>query len=151
MKKLLRGILSLTLCLSLTACGGKDPDPFSPARDAAQLRDMEGVFATGLIQIDQPTACALYGIDETTVTESAVFGSASSAEELAIFAFSSEDAAKTAQTQLQYRVEDRTEELRSYLPDELPKLERAVIQVRGASILLVVAADYGPVNDFLEG
>ena len=43
------------------------------------------------------------------------------------------------------------EELRNYQPQELTKLEKAVIQVRGASVLLVVAADYGPVDTFLEG
>lgn len=150
MKKLLAVLLTGALCLSLAACGG-GKGAFSPAKDAAALRDMEGVFATGLIQIDQATACALYGIDESTVTESAVFGSASSAEELAVFTFSSAEDAKAAQTQLQYRVEDRMEELRNYLPDELPKLEKAVIEVREASILLVVAADYGPVEEFLKG
>lgn len=152
MKKLLCGILSLALCLSLAACGGKDPAPFEPEADAQTLLNSDGVFSEGLEAIDASAACALYGIDEATVTSAAVYGSTgATAEELAIFAFSSAEDAKAAQTQLQYRVEDRTEELRDYLPNELPKLEKAVIQVRGASVLLVVAADYGPVNDFLEG
>lgn len=150
MKKALSGILAFSLILALSACGGKKA-AFSPAKDAARLREAEGVFATGLTQIDQATACALYGIDESTVTESAVFGSTSSAEELAIFSFSSQEEAQAAQTLLQYRVEDRMEELENYLPDELPKLEKAVIEVREASVLLVVAADYGPVEEFLKG
>lgn len=150
MKKLLSGVLFLSLCLSLTACGEKEA-VFSPTQDAAALLDAPGVFSSPLTQIDQSTACALYGIDESTVTECAVYGSTSGAEELAVFTFSSEEDAQTAQIQLQYRVEDRMEELRDYLPQELPKLEQALVQVRGASVLLVVASDYGPVNDFLEG
>lgn len=150
MKKLLSGLLLLPLCLSLAACGKKQAS-FSPARDAAALMDAPGVFSSPLTQIDQSTACVLYGIDESTVTESAVYGSTSGADELAIFTFSGEEDAQAAQTQLQYRVEDRIEELRDYLPQELPKLDGALILVRGASVLFVVAADYGPVNDFLEG
>ena len=150
MKKLLSVMILSLFCLSLAACGQGQKE-FSPAKDAAALRDTEGVFATALTQIEQGTACALYGIEESTVTGSAVFGSTSSAEELAIFTFSSQEEAETAQTQLQYRVEDRMEELRNYQPQELTKLEKAVIQVRGASVLLVVAADYGPVDTFLEG
>ncbi len=150
MKKAISGILAFSLILVLSACGGKK-EAFSPAKDAARLRDTQGVFATGLTQIDQATACALYGIDESTVTASAVFGSTSSAEELAIFTFSSQEEAQAAQPLLQYRVEDRTEELRDYLPDELPKLEKAIIEVREDSVLLVVASDYGPVEDFLKG
>ena len=134
MKKALSVILAFSLILALSACGGKKA-AFSPAKDAAQLRDTQGVFATGLTQIDQAAACALYGIDESTVTASAVFGSTSSAEELAIFTFSSQEEAQAAQTLLH----------------ELPKLEKAVIEVREDSVLLVVASDYGPVEDFLKG
>ena len=89
MKKILSGIVFAVLCLSLTACGGKTAE-FSPAQDAAELREADGAFTTALTQIDQATACALYGIDEATVTASAVYASPSSAEELAIFTLDSD-------------------------------------------------------------
>ena len=101
--------------------------------------------------IERTPASDNNGIDENTVTDCAVYGSTTSAEELAILAFSSNEEAKTAQTLLQYRIEDRTDELRDYLPDELPKLEKAIIELRESSILFVIAADYGPVEDFLKG
>ena len=152
MKKIRFGILSLTLCLSLAACGGgKESSPFDPAADAQTLLAADGAFTSDLTAVEEATACALYGIDENTVTDCAVYGSTTSAEELAILVFSSNEEAKTAQTLLQYRIEDRTDELRDYLPDELPKLEKAVIELRESSILFVIAADYGPVEDFLKG
>lgn len=150
MKKILSGIVFAVLCLSLTACGGKTAE-FSPAQDAAELREAEGAFTTALTQIDQATACALYGIDEATVTASAVYASPSSAEELAIFTLDSDEAAQAAQTALDYRVEDRLEELEDYMPEEMDKLKDAVIEKRGSSVLLVIASDYGPVSEFLEG
>ena len=150
MKNILSGIVFAVLCLSLTACGGKTAE-FSPAQDAAELREAEGAFTTALTQIDQATACALYGIDEATVTASAVYASPSSAEELAIFTLDSDEAAQAAQTALGYRVEDRLEELEDYMPEEMDKLKDAVIEKRGSSVLLVIASDYGPVSEFLEG
>lgn len=150
MKKFLLVLCSAALCLSLSACGGKTAE-FSPAKDAAALLNAEGAFATALTQIDQATACALYGIDEAAVTASAVYASPSSAEELAVFSLNSDEAANAAQTALDYRVEDRMEELEDYMPGEMEKLKSAVVEKRGNSVLLVIAADYGPVNDFLEG
>ena len=152
MKKIRFGILSLTLCLSLAACGGgKEPSPFDPAADAQTLLAADGAFTADLTAVEEATACALYGIDEAAVTASAVYASPSSAEELAVFSLNSNEAANAAQTALGYRVEDRMEELEDYMPGEMEKLKSAVVEKRGNSVLLVIAADYGPVNDFLEG
>lgn len=147
-------MLSAALCLSLTACGGESSTPaeiFDPAADVQTLLD-SGAFSETLTEIDQETACLLYGIDEATVTGSAVYGSTgATAEEVAIFTFGSEEDTAAAGTALQYRVEDRIEGLADYLPNEIPKLEKAVLEVRGSSVLLVIAADYAPVDAFLKG
>lgn len=151
MKKILSVFLSSVLVLSLTACGEKAPTAFDPAKDAQALLDEAGVFAATLEPIDQATACALYGIDEATVTASAVYmANATSAEELAIFALTDEEAAQTAAKQLGYRVDDRIEELTSYLPGEVPKLEGAMVETRGSSVLLLVCSDYDGAKKVLE-
>lgn len=149
MKKLLSVLLSGALVLSLAACGGeKDFDPTAVFQD---LMETPGVFTSGLEEVDQATACALYGIDETTVTASAVYmANATSAEELAIFTLTDEEAAQTAAKQLGYRVSDRIEELTSYLPGEVPKLEGAMVETRGNSVLLLVCSDYDGAKKVLE-
>ncbi len=151
MKRILCVLYIAALALALPGCGGeKASAPFDPMADAKTLLETQGVFTGSLTEIEQATACALYGIDESTVTTSAVYGSTSSAEELAIFTFSDEAAAQNAGELLGYRVEDRKEELENYLPGELPKLDKAVVEIRESSALLVIAADYGPVDTFLE-
>jgi len=150
MKKILTGVM--ILCLMLTACGGgksKQAGNFDPATDAKELLD-SGAFDDVLTEVDQTTACNLYGIDEKDVTSCAVYSSPSSADELAIFALTDAAAAKAAAEQFSYRVEDRIDELTNYLPDELPKLEKAVIKTRDNTALLVIAGDYGPVETFLD-
>lgn len=156
MKKIRFGILSLTLCLSLAACGGgKEPSPFDPAADAQTLLAADGAFTSDLTAVEEATACALYGIDPDTVTGCAVYmgNTGVSLEELAIFTLTDGEAAEAALTALEYRLEDQKEsaaDYAGYLQNELPKLEGAVTRQRGNSVLLVIAADYGPVNDFLE-
>lgn len=139
------------LLLALSACGGgEEVTPFDPAADVQTLMETEGVFTEALTEIDQATACALYGIDEETVESCAVYGATgASAQEVAIFLLKSEEDAETAGQQLRYRVEDRMEGLKDYLPEAIPSLEDAVVEVRGTSALLVVADDYAGVESFL--
>ncbi len=151
MKRFLSGLWAAALGLTLCACGGgKAPQPFDPAADTQTLLSTTGLFSEALTGVDKPTACMLYGIDEDLVTDCAVYASTgATAEELAIFSLASEEDAQTVATALGYRVEDRIEGLRDYLPDEISKLENAVIKTQGASVLLVVAADYAGLADFL--
>ena len=143
---------ALALCLTLAACGGENsPAPFDPAADSRTLLDTPGVFSGAMVEIDGDTACALYGIDAATVDACAVYAAEGSAEELAIFTFPDDDAAQAGAKRLGYRVEDRADELRDYMPGELTKLSGAVVETRGASALLVIAADYTAVTAFLEG
>lgn len=152
MKKSLSVILSLALLLALAACGGgQEETPFDPAADSETLLE-SGCFSGEMTGIDLATACALYGIDQSTVSGGAVYGSAGvTGEELAILTFQSAEDAQAALKQLQYRVEDQLEVLSDYAPDAVPRLEGAVVTARGASALLVVADDYGPVETFLGG
>lgn len=151
MKKVLSVFLSGVLVLSLAACGEKAPQAFDPAAVYQSLTEASGVFAGELEPVDQAAACALYGIDEATVTASAVYMvNATSAEELAIFTLTDENAAQTAAKQLGYRVSDRIEELTSYLPGEVPKLEEAMVETRGNSVLLLICSDYDAAKKVLE-
>lgn len=149
MKKLLSVFFSGALVLSLAACGGEKP--FDSTAVFHDLMETPGVFTSGLEEVDQATACALYGIDETTVTGCLVYmANATSADELAIFTLSNEEAAQTASTQLGYRVEDQKEALADYLPDELSKLEGAIVVTRGNSVLLLVCSDYDAARTVLD-
>lgn len=152
MKKLLSVFLLTGLLLSLAACGGKEADPprdFTTA-DAQTLLD-SGAFSEPLEEIDLEIACSLYSLDQGKVTGAAVYGSTgATAEELAVFIFSDTDAATAAKANFETRITDRTEAMADYLPGEVPKLEKAVLEVRGATLLFVVANDYAPVEELLK-
>ena len=159
MKKLHFVVASLLVVSLLSACGGKgskEPAPVDPAADAQTLLEADGVFSGERLEVDQATACTLYGIDEATVESCKVYmgNTGVSLEELAIFTLKDADGAEAALKALGYRLEDQKEAAAGYadyLKDELSKLDGARTEQRGNSVLLIVAADYGPVEDFLKG
>lgn len=137
--------LLLALCLALAACGGGGGEEskagVDPAATAQALLD-SGAFEGALDTVDTEVACRLYGIDYADVTDGIVYGSLSSgAEEIAIFRFQSTDAAEAALAGLEQRVEDQRAALKDYMPEEVAKLDGAIITRLGDSAILVVAAD----------
>ena len=141
MKRILLPLLALCLCL--TACGGTaDEAGYDPAAAAQALLD-SGAFTQALDALDKETACtALYGgLDAETVEDCAVYASLSAgAEEIAVLKLSSA-AAEAALTALEDRVAEQREALESYQPEEVGKLDSAIVEQKGNTVLLVVAAD----------
>lgn len=129
------------LLACLAGCAGKS-EPFDPAETTRALLDEPGVFSETLEEMDRDIFLALYDLEEDTLTAGAVYGSTgATAEEVAVFVFADEDAAEAALGKLQERLEDQRESNVDYRPDEMPKLDAARIQRRGASVLYLVAAD----------
>lgn len=133
---------ALCLCLALTACGAPaQKEAFDPEKTAQALLD-SGAFEDTLDTIDQDAAIELYGLDAATVTGCVVYTSLSAgAEEIAVLTLTDEDAAAAALGQLEQRVADQKTALESYQPEEVAKLDKAILEQRGASVLLAVAAD----------
>lgn len=145
----------LALCLVLTACGSKTAEEtgsgYDPASTAQALMD-SGAFSEALSQLDLDTAAALYGLDPESITDCAVYGSLSAgAEELAVIALKDKDAASTALAALEKRIDDQKAALKDYQPEEVTKLDNAILEQNGNTVLMVVAADNQPALDVLDG
>lgn len=152
MKKFLSVFLfASALCLLLAACGREEPKPKDFTTADAQTLLASGAFSEALEEIDLDIACELYGLDRDKVTGGAVYGSTgATAEELAVLLFADADTAAAAKANFETRIADRTDSMASYIPAEVPKLEKAVVEVRGATLLFVVANDYAPVEGLLQ-
>lgn len=152
MKRMLLPLLALCLCL--TACGGGAAEEgYDPAAAAQALLD-SGAFTQSLEALDKETACAvLYGgLDTETVEECAVYVSLSAgAEEIAILKLTSDDAAQTALAALEDRVAQQREALESYQPQEVGKLDNAILEQAGTTVVLVVAEDHDLARSTLDG
>ena len=147
---------ALTLCLALTACGGdsggsQTAGAFDPAAAAQALLD-SGAFSDALEEVDVSVAATLYGVDEADITDGKVYMSLSAgAEEIAVLVMANETSAATAAMDgLEKRVADQKAALESYQPDEVSKLDGAILEQRGNSVLLAVCADAQAAQSALE-
>lgn len=148
MRKFLTAALVLTLALGLSACGGgqNDAPPLYTVSHVEAIAEA-GAFSEELEEVDADTAFALYrladcGLAREDLKECAVLRSAgATCEEGAVLVFTGADKAETAQDALKDYVQSQIDANTDYRPAEIPKLEAALVDRRGETLLLVVASD----------
>ena len=149
MKKLLHMTLVLALLLGLSACakgGDNDAPPLYGTYHVAALVEA-GAFSEELEELDGDTAFMLYkladyDLEREDLKDCAVQRSAgATCEEAAVLVFTSADKAKTAKGALEDYVQGQIDANTDYRPAEIPKLEGALVDVRGETLLLAVAND----------
>lgn len=159
MKKLLHMTLVLALLLGLSACakgGDNDAPPLYGTYHVAALVEV-GAFSEELEELDGDTAFMLYkladyDLEREDLKDCAVQRSAgATCEEAAVLVFTSADKAKTAKGALEDYVQGQIEANTDYRPAEIPKLEEALVDVRGETLLLAVANDREAVEQTLNG
>lgn len=128
----------LALAVLLSACGA-DGKAYTTA-DAQALIDA-GAFDGEMEQVDSYTVALLYGLEENAVIDCASYiaiNSSASADEVTVLVLRDEAAAKTAEESCKKRVESQIESYQTYGPDQVPRLEEAVISRRENTVLLAV-------------
>ncbi len=95
-------------------------------------------FEDELTQIDAATTAKLYHI-ENAVNQFVYISSGATAEEIAVFEFSSKDDAAKAVQAAQERLAGQKESYESYMPKEVQKLDNAVLKQTGRYLILCVA------------
>ncbi len=151
MKKLL--ILSLALLLLLCAlagCGGRKPVQFEPQEAAGALLDSKA-FSDILSPVQPVIAAVLYGVPLENVDACSVYCSTgATAEEIAVFRCRDEAAAAALKQTAQQRLQEQKDAYSSYAPQEIPKLDNALLRASGVYVVCVVAEDYDAVRPILD-
>lgn len=148
MKKLLTFTLALALSLGLTACGREQNDA-PPLYGTSHVKAMAdaGAFSEELEELDGDTAFLLYkladcGLEREDLKDCAVLRSAgATCEEGAVLVFSGADEAEAAESALKDYIQSQIDANTDYRPAEIPKLEEALVDRRGETLLLAVAND----------
>jgi len=134
MKKLIVFVLTLVMCLSLFACGSKEIDVKALADS---LKD--GITYTDILfDVSDDMISTMYELPET-VKGVAYAGSGATAEEVAVFEATDENEAKDVETALKARLDSRADSYASYLPDEVEKIENAVVERCGKYVAMCVS------------
>lgn len=146
--------LAAALALTLAACApAAEPaqDLFDPQTTLQALVD-GGAFTEELEALDADVAFALYGLEgegleSAALTDCRVLrSSGATCEEGAVLVFADEAQAQKGETALAAYLDAQREANRTYRPKELPKLDSAILERRGTTLLLVVAGDLDAVQ-----
>lgn len=141
MKKHILIIIVLLLALTFSSCGSKtarDADFESLSRELLASE----AFTDILNPVSADIAAELYGIDPGDIAEVRLFCSTgATAEEIALFRASGSDAAGRILTAVNARIQAQIGSYSDYVPEELPKLENAIIEQLENIIILVVPAE----------
>ena len=129
------------VCLSLAACGGEeDKAPFT--QEDVETLLTSGAFSEQLEPVDGELVCTLYGLDAAAAAGcTAYLSTGATAEELVLWTAAQEQDVQTLADACQARVDAQIAAYEDYGPAEVAKLEQALIQTRGNTVLLVVASD----------
>lgn len=147
--------LAAALCLLLGACSAP-ADSGSAAFDpeaATQAVLDSGAFSVELTELDAALLYDFsgYGLDSSTLTASKAYSASGFAEQVSVTVWKDEASAQAAVDMFKTYLEDMAATYKDYAPAEVPKLENAVLEQRGTSVLLAVANDAGAAKTAVDG
>lgn len=124
--------------MMIIGCGGKKAD-FDVAALGNDL-NTKITYRDSLMEMDLDTAGMFLNLSDVNVTKAAIYeGSGGTAEEIVVLECASDDDAKAAEQVLKTRVAEQIESFTDYVPEELTKLNAAVIKVNGKYAVLSVS------------
>ena len=127
--------------LCVVAAGCSKQLTLEPADALAQLKD-EITFTDQMTDMDSESTCRFYDVDTGLVNDSSAYvGSGATAESMAVFEAVDADAASSIADALQTFTDGWIAGYSDYKPEEVPKLESAVLEQNGVYVVFCVSAD----------
>lgn len=151
-RKLLLVVCVFSLLLALTACGDSSSQVQKSAEEIADEIYQTQTFQDSLTALDADMLSDYYRIEDSTLDSAKVYvsGTFSTAEEIAVFQASSQDAVDAIQKAIDTRLEDLKLAFENYAPDEMEKINNPVRVTKGTTVVLVLADDTSAVSDKVD-
>ena len=152
MRKWTLALVFVLVVMLFAGCGGGGDEKAeieSPAALAEELLD-PSVFGDIMTQVDAAAALPIYFLEDAGVdSQSSVFyfSTGATADELAIVQTTDVDAAVNAFNQ---RVEVQSQSFANYVPEEVPKLEEAIVVSNDSYVVLCVAENVEAAQEILN-
>lgn len=174
MKKILSLAAAAVLVLSLASCGGQpaengstapSTEPTSsapieinvPAADVAK-KLLDGIEYEDDLELSDETAqgnidfiSAIYDVDASLMADAAIYTSSNATpEEICVMKASSDDAVAALKTACEGRLQGRIADFTDYNPEQMPKLESAVIYTSGRYVVFSVSGSADSAKSILK-
>ena len=119
-----------------------EPEGVSPAEITGKIMDTL-TFEDEMMEISSDIIERQYDVDMSTVASASVYvvSSGALADEVAVFRANSEADVAAIQAALEARVQTVMDRFVDYLPDEVPKIEGAIVKTDGLYALMVIHDD----------
>ncbi|MCM1106885.1 MAG: DUF4358 domain-containing protein [Blautia sp.] len=144
------GITAVLAALVILAsgCGSSGAKEIDAASLAASLAS-EVTYDDTLEALDEELSGMYFEMEEN-VTATLYMGSGTTAEEVAVFEAQDEDTAKTQLSHVQDYLDSQKEAVQDYQPEEVKRIEGAVVEQRGKYVILCVSADSTKAKEIIE-
>lgn len=144
MKKIICGALASFLLLSVCAgCGQEaEKEPSFPAELTVQTLLDSGAFSETLEELDPTLLFPLSGDAEDYAGSVLYYSTGATSETAAVISVADPEMLEETEATLSAWVDGQITAERDYRPAEAEKLEHAILETRGFTVLLVVAADW---------
>lgn len=132
--------LAAVFCVTAAGCG-KQQTVMDPTDALNQLKEST-TFTDQMTDMDSAGACRFYDVQTDWVQDSAAYvGSGATAESMAVFEAIDPDAAGNIADALKTFQDSWIKGYSDYMPEEVPKLESAVLEQDGVYVVFCVTAD----------
>lgn len=150
MKKLTAIIVVFATVLCLSSCINNEAINYN-AGIAADTLNSSLSFGETLEKSTAAAAYTIYGIDSSLCTDAAIYvGSGATADEVAVFNCKDTQSAETVLDAVNLRLEYLKAGYGSYGPDQVPKIENAVVISTAETIIVCICENPEAVNGILE-
>lgn len=149
MKKILSVIISVFICaLALAGCGSMGFDTDS----AVEQLMSAGIFDENLTEVSSSVTQKRLSLSEEDVESCTAYaGTKAVVDEIVLVKTSSAEASEKVKAAFDKHIETQKKSYSSYRPDEVPKLDSAVIVSEGGYVILVVSKDSGKAQSIVKG
>lgn len=169
MKRKIFAAFLAVLCISSAACGGSTPaqttektqeaadaQPAKASFTASQVTEavLSEITINSAIQKGKDDLIAYFpDMDTAGLTDVSYYMCASGAypDEIAVFIFESDDLASAGKAAVESRFEKQKSIYESYTPEEMYKLDDAVIEVKGNCIFYSVTENNSRASEIMNG
>jgi hypothetical protein len=138
----------LAAAIAFTACSGaKEVTPDAAEVTAAVLEQVQ--FSSELQQASDSTAQTVFSLPDG-VTVGLYLGNGAFADELAVFACSDSSDMTAVSETVQQHLADLKASFEDYMPDEVNKIETAVVSSKGNCLVLCITDDAANAEKVIE-
>ncbi len=163
MKKRFFAAMLAALCFTAASCGTETKTPDSTAQEEVKEYSFDAGSVTAEVLAEIPINSAIEkgitdlefyftDLDASVLTDASYYMCASGAypDEIAVFVFDTAESAASAESAVKARLDKQISVYESYTPEEMYKLEDAIVEVRQNVIFYAVTENNSRVQEIFD-